>query len=392
VLWLPTVKGRPLASTAVVEERPESLAGAEIAAWETTALAVGARAVAGLLARRRDDGVLAPGLFASSDLKFWQAVLRLAGSLVARQCVLPGLREDDGRLTARWEPVLLGGDAQAVARLARAMPDAARAVGAMAAPPDEPPSAVVGEAIGLLVDGLIRSDPAAARKAALTTLDDRWLAALSGPDPKVRGAAAEIEALRRRLEEWRRPVAVAASSPTRLCFRVEEPTIDLASEDARPIHIPDGPWRVRYFLQAHADPSLLLPVRSAWNSSDRSLAKMVGSKAAVREFLLLSFAQAGRLSPAIAASLERGIPEGIETDAAGAVDFLVAAAPGLERAGFGVLLPSWWTRQGTRTRLTTRAPRCARRRCKAALASAWRRSFTSIGKSPLVTRPFPGAI
>src|SRR5512134_949610 len=89
VLWLPTVKGRPVASTAVVEEPPECVAGAEIVAWETSALSVDSMAVAGLLARRSDGGVLAPGLFASSDLQFWRAVLRLAGSLVARQCVLP---------------------------------------------------------------------------------------------------------------------------------------------------------------------------------------------------------------------------------------------------------------------------------------------------------------
>ncbi len=355
VLWLPTVKGRPIASNAVVEEFPDAVASAEIAPWETTTLALDSRAFADLLIRQNDDGVLAPGLFASADLKYWHAALRFAGSLVARQCVLPDLVNEGGRLAARWRPVLLGRDAQAMARLARAMPDAARAVGETTAPPLEPPATVVEEVIGSLIDALMRSEPTAARKAALTTLDDRWLAALTGSNAEIRGDAAEIEALRRRLEDWRRPIAVAASSPTRLCFRVEEPTISSDSEADVSIHVPDEPWRVQYLLQAHADPSLLLPVPDAWNGKDRALAKLVGSKAEVREFLLLSFAQAGRISPAVEASLKRGIPDGIETDAAGAVDFLVNGAPGLEAAGFGVMLPSWWTRQGTRTRLTTQA-------------------------------------
>jgi SNF2 family DNA or RNA helicase len=355
VLWLPTVDGRPIASNPIVEEIPASVIGVEIAPWETAALALAPAAFADLLTGRRDDGILASGLFASSDLAFWHTVLRFAGALVARQSVLPGIKEENGGPAARWQPVLLGRDAQAVARLAHAIPDAARAVGEATAPPPDPPATVVGEVIGLLVDALMRSDASAARTAMLTTLDDRWLAALSGTNAELRGDAAEVEALRQRLEEWRRPIAVAASSPSRLCFRIEEPTIDLDSEDPGPIHVPDAPWRVRFLLQAHADPSLLLPVREAWSGRDRALSKLVGSKANVREFLLLSFAQAGRISPAVEASLKRGLPDGIETDAAGAVDFLVNAAPGLELSGFGVMLPSWWTRQGTRTRLTTRA-------------------------------------
>lgn len=355
VLWLPTVDRRPIASNSIVEEVPDSVTGAAIAPWETTALALVPTALADLLTRRRDDGILAPGLFASSELTFWHAVLRLSGALVARQRVLPSLKEENGRLAARWQPVLLGRDAQAAARLARAMPDSARAVGKATTPPEEPPSAIVGEVIGLLVDGLLRSDTPAARRAMPATLDDRWLAALTGTNAEIRGEAAEIEALRQRVEDWRRPIAVAASSPSRLCFRLEEPAIDFAGEDPAPIHVTDAPWHVRYLLQSHADPSLLLPVRDAWNGKERALTKLVGSKADVREFLFLSFAQAGRICPAVEASLKRGIPEGIETDAAGAVDFLVNAAPGLELSGFGVMLPSWWTRQGTRTRLTTRA-------------------------------------
>lgn len=360
VLWLPTVDGRPVASTAIVEEIPDPVGNAEIRAWETAALALDPLAFVDLLARQSDDTLLAPGLFASSDLAFWQGVLRLAGSLVARQCVLPGLNEENGKPTARWQPVLLGRDAQAFARLARAMPDAARAMGTAATPPHEQPATVVGEAIGWLLDALMRADPTAARSATLTTLDDRWLAALTGPKAELRGDASEIEALRQRLNDWRRPIAVAASSATRLCFRVEEPTIapdydDDENDDGVSITIPDEPWRVRYFLQSHADPSLLLSVTDAWNGKDRVVAKLVGRKADVREFVLLSLAQAGRICPAVGESLKGGLPEGIATDAAGAVDFLINAAPGLELAGFGVMLPSWWTGQGTRTRLTARA-------------------------------------
>ena len=41
----------------------------------------------------------------------------------------------------------------------------------------------------------------------------------------------------------------------------------------------------------------------------------------------------------------RGGPSGLDLDADGAYDFLSAAAPPLDEAGFGVLLPSWWDRR-----------------------------------------------
>jgi SNF2 family DNA or RNA helicase len=42
-------------------------------------------------------------------------------------------------------------------------------------------------------------------------------------------------------------------------------------------------------------------------------------------------------------------------DAAGAFEFLSRTSMALEQAGFGVLLPAWWTRKGTRARLSATA-------------------------------------
>jgi hypothetical protein len=112
---------------------------------------------------------------------------------------------------------------------------------------------------------------------------------------------------------------------------------------------------VRFLLQPHDDPSLLVPASDLWKGGGSELARLTGGKADLREFLLLSFAQAGRLCPPVEASLKRGIPDGFETDATGAVDFLTKFAAGLEQAGFGVLLPSWWTAKGTKTRISARA-------------------------------------
>jgi len=48
-------------------------------------------------------------------------------------------------------------------------------------------------------------------------------------------------------------------------------------------------------------------------------------------------------------------PELLALDATGAHEFLTEKAAALEQAGFGVMLPAWWTRKGTKLRLTARA-------------------------------------
>ena len=48
-------------------------------------------------------------------------------------------------------------------------------------------------------------------------------------------------------------------------------------------------------------------------------------------------------------------PGGYDLDAIGAHEFLVEKAWLLEQSGFGVLLPAWWSRKGTKLRLNMRA-------------------------------------
>jgi SNF2 family DNA or RNA helicase len=75
----------------------------------------------------------------------------------------------------------------------------------------------------------------------------------------------------------------------------------------------------------------------------------------VREYLLTALGQASALCRPVEASLKSQTPGGFTTDGGGAHTFLTETAWLLEQAGFGVLLPAWWTRRGTRQRLTVRA-------------------------------------
>jgi SNF2 family DNA or RNA helicase len=201
----------------------------------------------------------------------------------------------------------------------------------------------VAAVVEAMVDELVRgaSEPGEISES----LHDRWLAALASPTHEsLPGSTALLEALAAQIRNWQRPVTGAANAPFRLTLRLEEPEEE---KDA---------WHVRYLLQSNKDPSLIIPAAQAWRRESLVSRLLDGESGfGAREHLLLSLGQAGALFPPMEGSLRTATPEGLDLDTRGAHEFLTQGAPALEQAGFGVLLPKWWTRGGRRTRLTVTA-------------------------------------
>jgi SNF2 family DNA or RNA helicase len=179
------------------------------------------------------------------------------------------------------------------------------------------------------------------KKNAFHSIHDHWLNALHSPDGVIEGDGAELLQLTNHLKDWIRPISVSAASPFRLCFRIEEPN--------------DGndKWYVRYLLQANHDPSLLIPAEEVWKGKDTL--PLTDRDFNFHEYLLLSLGQASGICPHIETSLRTTTPSGYRLDATGAYEFLTQEALILEQSGLGVMLPAWWTRKGTKLRLTARA-------------------------------------
>ena len=167
---------------------------------------------------------------------------------------------------------------------------------------------------------------------------------MNHPNSAVRSNPARLQQLRRQVAEWQRPLAIAANSPYRLCLRLEEPP-EPGPEDETPI-IRQDDWYLRYLLQPHNDQSLLLPAEAVWKNRVNGPHPDFNPA----EFLLSSLAQAGSVCPPITDSLKRKQPAGYRLNTEEAYGFLESQAAALQQAGFGVLLPAWWTRQGARTR------------------------------------------
>lgn len=362
IAWLPTHKNHPWVSSPLISESPASSASAALSPWQITALCLPPPAEVELLCACVGKELLAPGVIIGKDLAFWTVALRFAGSLTARQRFLPGLTEIQGTYYARWEPLLSGTDCGVAARLAALMPRVCRVLTPDGSfPPERSAAEVLEDFLGRMLDLLVRfpgpSDPEpdkirrgrpARKTSGFDSLHDQWLHALQAPDGLMAGDPGDLAQLDQQIHQWRRPVSVTAAAPFRLCFRLEEP------EETAPAAPGEEHWFVRYLLQAADDPSLLLPVRDAWNPKKHTATLLRLGEFHAKEYLLVSLGQSARLYPDLEAGLQTALPDGHSLDTRGAFAFLTEKAMLLEQAGFAVMLPAWWTGRGAKTRLSAR--------------------------------------
>ncbi len=369
--WLPSAGGRPLASSPLIGDPPAVRTPAHLIPWSIAVVRLGAGDAVELLCACVDRDTLAPGLVIGKDLAFAATTLRAAGALVARQRFLPGIEERDDTLRAVWRPVLAAPDAELLARLARGMPDACRALHRKAdRPPDSSALPLATGFVGAIVDHLVRSAaaegaPHPPRRGTPRSFDsphEAWLNALRSADGDLSGPPAELARLAAQVRDWQRPLAVTVAAPFRLTFRLEEPPESPPpGNESRSREAPRGAdgngaaWSVHYLLQATHDPSLLVPAAEAWKERRSAPLPLRRAGFDARELLLASLGRAAAIDPEVETSLRTAAPSGHSLDATGAFTFLSERSTALEQAGFGVLLPAWWTRKGTKNRLTAKA-------------------------------------
>ncbi len=366
IIWIPTKGRSPIASSPLIAEPPRSRAKTRLAPWEITGLPLTPQETVELLCVSADRQTLASGVVAGPDLAFWVDVLRFAGALVAKQRYLPGLAVSDGEYRAYWSPIFTGDDAAALTALAAAMPPVCRAQASTKenSPPATPALPLLKRFIEGMIDHVIRLVPAeelwdssnrkSAKRPEFAGAHDAWLYALHAADNAVIGDESELAQLAEQVHAWRRPIEISAASPLRLCFRLEEPKT-VEGTEKKPTDDTIDSWYVRYLLQPYDDPSLLIPLADAWNAKGRKMSTLKRYNVNVPEYMLAALGQATSLCPHIAASLETASPAGYALDTTAAHEFLSEKAIALEESGFGVMLPAWWTRKGTKVRLAVRA-------------------------------------
>lgn len=379
---VPTKAGRPIPSSSMIADPPDSKAKLTLAPWTVSAYLLEAGELLDFLCTCMGKKLLAPGLVPGNDLLWWTEALKFAGSLVAGQKYLPSVKLEDEKYVAVWEPVFIGEAAEKLANLSKQMPPVARALSCssplevLAQPPREPAAFAALEFISWALDSIVRAaferKKPAQKEDIISSFDsihDAWVSALQSRDRLIQGNEKEFAQLAAQTQAWQRPLAILTTSPLRLCFRLEEPEEEIEENQSQrdintskkksegldaDIWVPEGMWYLRYFLQPYEDPSLLIPVKDAWKPKKGSPLKKYDIKN-IRQYLLSSLGQAACISAGVTRSLEVPNPAGYTMDNREAYEFLTEKAAALSQAGFGVLLPGWWTRKGTKTHLRAQA-------------------------------------
>jgi SNF2 family DNA or RNA helicase len=338
-LRLPATARGPLPSPETGSEAPGR--GVRLADWETPALLVpadAALAALGALAEPEPDAPWA----AAASLRYLGVLAGQACDLARRGRMLPQLVTEGGEPAARWRPVLTGADAAVFRDFAAAMPPVCRAVVPAGSEPAGVRATLAG-ALDALVDAAARAVLPERlllghRPGPKAPLADRWVLALTAPDPALPGAApAELAELRAALDAWMR-AAAEANGPIRVSFRLVEP---MPGEDV---------WRLEFALQSAEDSALYLAAEDMWTG-----ARFPGLPPRPDETLLAGLGRAVRLFPLLHVALLEAQPAAMTLDTAEAHEFLRQAAPLLQAAGFGVQLPAWAGRKAVGLKLTTRS-------------------------------------
>ena len=348
-LWLPTNRFGPAPSPDLLHSWDTDDDLPDLLPWTVTGLSLGlVHALSLFTYLQQHDLPLAVRL--GVDGRFWQTTFAFILELLARQLYRPTLVEvrekRDLRFEARWQ-LLLDGESEArrAIQLVAAMPAICRAD---AENPAEtlPPRAIFDSFLNYLADTAVRSW-ATPKELYLPTASEpatAWLRALFATDPTVKASAGQLQHFASSFRAWERALNVAGDRHYRVALRLEAPL----QQKKRGTKKGEPGWQLQYLLQARDDVSLIVPAAEVWKTKGSVLQALDRHFDKPQERLLTGLGYAARFFPPIQRSLQKSSPAGMTLTTDEAYTFLRQCAPQLQRAGFGLLVPPWWNKPGTR--------------------------------------------
>ncbi len=333
-LRLPAVKGIPMPTPQLIHnwnldsENPKLSSFLVNGIWMRPADAISALLILSAL-RPDSTASFAP----APDLRFWSMVAALALETLAAHKLVLVIASEDKNYFARWLPVLdAPKDAARLKQLEDAMPAICRA-----ALDDISPQKLLASFLNTVCDSLAREWG----KSAMPKLYDdssaaSWIEALFNERANIKLSSAQAQNLAASHKAWMRNLHVAGDAAFRIAFRLEAPALQ------------QQPWQLHYLIQAKEDPSLLIPANEVWKKTKGALIHLGHRFEQPQEKLLTGLGYAARLFPPVTESLKSKRPTELTINTNGAYIFLRETAPLLEGAGFGILVPPWWHKKGTR--------------------------------------------
>jgi SNF2 family DNA or RNA helicase len=347
--WLPTNRFGPVPSPDLGHNWETDPRPPELLPWTIAGLVLDVASTMHLFSHlHRQD--LPPAIQLGRDGRYWQKAFFFTLELLARQLYRPVLvavhQKGERRFEARWQPLLDGeDDALRVAQLAAAMPSICRAE---AKNPAEtiPSRAILDSFLNYLTDTAVRQW-AAKQELYLPSGNDpaaAWLRALFAATPTVQASAGQMQHFASSFRAWERALTVAGDKFYRVALRLEAP----GQQKHKRAKKGEAAWQLHYLLQARDDASLLVPASEVWKAKGSVLPALDRHFERPQERLLTGLGYAARFFKPIQRSLQRRSPTNVMLTTDEAYTFLRQCAPQLQRAGFGLLVPPWWNKPGTR--------------------------------------------
>lgn len=290
-LLIPSAKKGPLPSPWLIREEDYNTEKATgLAEWDIETLIFDPYSTFDLLLGLPEDPP--HGFVFGSSLRFWIEVAKFSLELIIREQFIPSIQEKDGSFRALWEMAIGEEDEERVLMLSKAMPPSCRA-----SPTSQLPVEMVLTFINRTIDAFIRKKlsstllipPHRGRPPKVLPLPQQWLRALSTDNPTLVAPPGELNAFSNKIHTWLvqlQPTVPDASFRT--CFRLDPP----GEEET------EG-WKIRFFLQAKDDRSLLVPADEIWKTRSSTLTLLKRRFKNPQEQFLADLGKASRLFPPI---------------------------------------------------------------------------------------------
>jgi SNF2 family DNA or RNA helicase len=310
--------------------------------------------------------------YVGGDLRFWSQVMRWSLDLLSRCKFLPGLyRQQNGEVTARWQPLLDSAVDQArLEKFTQLMPPACRVYEGMgngewgmgngenfslSASTNHPKSKIQNlkfiepqELLLGFLSGVIDAQVRAwVETPVIPTLEStvqEWLRSLSEqasltlstPSDTLEAPTEAVARLEAALQTWTTPIqqnlVAATAQPSRqnrfrTCFALKPPASDETN------------WRLEYCLQAVDNPDFLVDAQTIWSHQAEQLEYQGRTIEQPQETFLKGLGLAIRLYPPIEPSLHERCPASCELTPVEVYEFIRASAWRLQDNGLGIVLP-----------------------------------------------------
>jgi SNF2 family DNA or RNA helicase len=331
-LRLPSVRGLPLPSPQLAHNWELDTKNPVLAPFWVEGISLQPEvALTVLLAFASSEPLATEAFVPSPAFRYWGMAAALVLETLAAQKLVPILAGEH----ARWLPVLDSPkDAARMAQLIAAMPAVCRAEA-----PQLSPKTLLTGFLYTFCDSLARAWGKASAPKFYRGEDApayRWVEALFNDNPAIQLSHHQLPGLASSQRAWMRNLHVAGDAAFRIAFRLESPVLQ------------NEAWQLHYLIQAKDDPSLLIPAEEVWKQTKGVFTHLGHRFEQPQEKLLTGLGYAARLFPPITESLKSKLPTELAVDTGGAYTFLREAAPLLEGAGFGILIPPWWNKKGSR--------------------------------------------